>query len=91
MGRHLDSLYTPTAAPKAAPNPAPIEKPKRKKPQIKPQGVYLTETELAYIQDIANTYGESRHGVMQYAVKELIRQWKRGKKPRTNILGKLDK
>ena len=66
----------------------PQPKPEKK---LKPQSVYLTKSELAYVQDIANAYGESRHAVLQYAVKELIRQWKRGKKPRTNNLGKLDK
>ena len=70
--------------------PAPAADPKPKKP-LKPQSVYLNESELKYIQDIADAYGESRHAVLQYAVKELIRQWKRGKKPRTNNLGKLDK
>ena len=66
----------------------PQPKPEKK---LKPQSVYLTKSELAYVQDIADTYGESRHAVLQYAVKELIREWKRGKKPRINNLGKLDK
>ena len=65
---------------------------KARKPQrIKPQSVYLNESELLYIQDIANTYGETRHAVMQYAIKELIRQWRAGKKPRINNMGKLDR
>lgn len=67
----------------------PVQEPEKKK--LKPQSVYLTKAELAYIQLIADEYGESRHAVMQYAVKELIREYKRGKKFRTNILGKLDK
>lgn len=61
------------------------------KKKLKPQSVYLNESELKYIQDIANEYGESRHSVMQFAVKELIRQYRAGKKFRTNNLGKLDK
>ena len=73
---------------KPEPKPA-ADKPTSKRQ--KPQSVYLTESELKYIQDIADTYGETRHSVMQYAVKELIRDWKRGKKPRLNNLGKLDK
>ena len=88
-----------TSEPEAAGNPFDmvplpgfegIPQPKQEK-KLKPQSVYLTKSELAYIQDIADAYGESRHAVLQYAVKELIRQWKRGKKPRTNNLGKLDK
>ena len=61
------------------------------KKKLKPQSVYLNESELKYIQDIANEYGESRHSVMQFAVKELIRHYRAGKKFRTNNLGKLDK
>ena len=67
-----------------------VEPPKEKK-RIKPQGVYVSEIDMKYIQKIADEYGETRHGVMQYAIKELIRQYRRGKKLRTNILGKLDK
>lgn len=100
--RSLNPLFTPTE-PKEAPaaaaapsltgmyehaaDPGQLDR----KPQQKPQGVYLTEVEIKYIQQIADEYGETRHGVMQYAVKELIRQWKRGRKPRVNVLGKLDK
>jgi len=86
----LDTLPEAAAGPElfATSEPA-ADKPKSKRQ--KPQSVYLTESELKYIQDIADTYGESRHSVMQYAVKELIREWKRGKKPRLNNLGKLDK
>ncbi len=61
------------------------------KKKLKPQSVYLTKAELAYIQEIAEQYGESRHSVMQFAVKELIREWKKRGQLRTNILGKLDK
>lgn len=87
----------PTAAePSNIPTPIPgmetyVSESEPEKKKLKPQSVYLTKSELAYVQEIADAYGESRHSVMQYAVKELIRDWKRGKKPRTNILGKLDK
>lgn len=74
-----------------APEPTPAPDPDKNKKKTKPISVYLNEADSAYIQEIAKTYGESRHAVMQYAAKELIRQWKQGKKPRTNILGKLDK
>lgn len=65
--------------------------PEKKQGKPKPQSVYLTKTELAYIQEIAEHYGESRHSVMQFAVKELIREWRKKGQLRTNILGKLDK
>ena len=71
--------------------PAADTKKKTTSAKQKPQSVYLNESELKYIQEIADEYGETRHSVMQYAVKELIREWKRGKKPRVNNLGKLDK
>ena len=100
--KKLNSLFQPTepepiADPRQATEDsaeeqsAELAKPKRKPQRIKPQSVYLNESELAYIQQIADEYGESRHAVMQYAIKELIRQYKRGKKFRTNNLGKLDK
>ena len=106
MPRKLNSLFTPTE-PKQQPNAAdpsnvpqpipgleeyvtdPVQEPEKKK--LKPQSVYLTKADLAWVQKIADEYNESRHAVMQYAVKELIREYKRGKKFRTNILGKLDK
>ena len=97
MAGKLDKLFKPTEPTANVGNdPEPMETAtpavKQRKPQrIKPQSVYLNESELAYIQEIADKYGESRHAVMQYAIKELIRQWKAGKKPRTNNLGKLDR
>ena len=68
-----------------------VTEPEPEKKKLKPQSVYLTKADLAWVQKIADEYNESRHAVMQYAVKELIREYKRGKKFRTDILGKLDK
>ncbi len=103
MPRKLNSLFTPTepkqqpnAAGSNIPDPLPgmesyVTEPEPEKKKLKPQSVYLTKADLAWVQKIADEYNESRHAVMQYAVKELIREYKRGKKFRTNILGKLDK
>lgn len=86
----LNPMFIPTE-PKQLPtgDDTPNTEPEKKK--LKPQSVYLTQAELAYIQEIADTYGESRHSVLQFAVKELIREWKKKGQLRTNILGKLDK
>lgn len=99
--RLLNSLFAPTetvnpAAPSVAAPPerdqaAADQRQQKEKQTQKPQSVYLTKSELAYIQEIADTFGESRHAVIQYAVRELINQWKQGNPPRTNILGKLDR
>lgn len=107
MSRQLKTLFQRTEPePKQQPstadpnihNPLPeietlVTEPESEKKQgkPKPQSVYLTKTELAYIQEIADAYGESRHSVMQFAVKELIREWRKKGQLRTNILGKLDK
>ena len=68
-----------------------VTEPLPEKKKLKPQSVYLTKTELAYIQEIADRYDESRHSVLQFAVRELIREWRKKGQLRTNILGKLDK
>ena len=101
MPRKINALFKttePTAEAAADLSPvAPLEAaadsaPKARKPQrIKPQSVYLNESDLKYIQAIAEEYNETKHAVLQYAVKELIRKWKRGGKLKTNNIGKLDR
>lgn len=91
-----DQEQQPTAAGPNIPDPLPgmesyVTEPLPEKKKLKPQSVYLTKTELAYIQEIADRYDESRHSVLQFAVRELIREWRKKGQLRTNILGKLDK
>lgn len=73
----------PVATSKAAPAPTP----KKKKPT--PHSVYISDTDYKIIQDIAATYNETPHAVLQYSVRETIRKWKRTKKLKTNEDGKL--
>lgn len=101
MSRQLKTLFQRTEPEQSntghnIPDPLPgmesyVPESEPEKKKLKPQSVYLTKTELAYVQEIADTYGESRHSVMQFAVKELIREWRKKGQLRTNILGKLDK
>ena len=69
--------------------PAPETKTTKKK--TTPHSVYISESDYEVIQDIAAAYGEKPHAVIQYAVKEVIRKWKRTKKLKTNEDGKLRK
>ena len=73
----------PESITEAAPAPAP------KKKKNTPHSIYLSDTDYKIIQDIAASYNETPHAVMQYAVRETIRKWKRTKKLKTNEDGKL--
>ena len=65
----------------------PVKEPEKK---LKPQSVYLNESDLDYIQTMCNQFKVTRHSLLQYAVRELIRRWKKGEQPRFNNVGKLD-
>ena len=82
-----DTAADPVATLEA--EPAPETKTKKKK--TTPRSVYISESDYEVIQDIAAAYGEKPHAVIQYAVKEVIRKWKRTKKLKTNEDGKLRK
>ena len=90
-GRKLNAMFKRTEQEPEHPTGDDTTNTEPEKKKLKPQSVYLTKAELAYIQEIADKYGESRHSVLQFAVKELIREWKKKGQLRTNILGKLDK
>ena len=60
------------------------------KAKLHPQSVYLNESDLDYLQTICNQYKVKRHALLQYAVRELIRRWKKGEQLRFNNVGKLD-
>jgi len=82
----FDRLESTTAnAPEIA-QPSPEKKDTGK---IKPVSVYLNQEQLAYIDQIKNYAGATRHAVIQYAVRELIRSWQAGKKPDFTITHKL--
>lgn len=72
--------------------PAPKQEPKTKrKPTVTPHSVYISKPDYEIIKAIAAAYNETPHAVLQYAVRETIRKWKRTKKLKTNEDGKLRK
>ena len=63
--------------------PAKAEQPqsegkKKNKPPNFPVGVYLTESEKAEIQDIADKEGIKRHALLQYAIRLFVAGYKSG-------------
>lgn len=54
-----------------------------------PLSVYLTDDDRQVIDEIAAWSGQSRHAVLQYAVKRVINDWRKGKKPELQIQHKL--
>jgi len=54
-----------------------------------PLSVYLNESDRKAIDEIAAWSGQSRHAVLQYAVKRVINDWRKGKKPELQIQHKL--
>ena len=57
----------------------------KKKTEKKPNpvGVALDADEIERLDQIANEIGVSRHGLLQYAVRELIANYERGVRPKT--------
>jgi len=88
----IDTPADPVSILEATPIPAPIQETKTKrKPTVTPHSVYISKEDYEIIKAIAAAYNEKPHAVIQYAVKEVIRKWKRTKKLKTNEDGKLRK
>ena len=51
--------------------------------KINPVGVALDPEELARLDQIAKELEQSRHAVLRYAVRDFIRRYDRGEKPKT--------
>jgi hypothetical protein len=83
----FDRLESTTANAPEVLQPTPEEN--KKIGKIKPISVYLNEEQLAYIDQIKDFAGATRHAVIQYAVRELIRNWQAGRKPEFTITHKL--
>lgn len=55
-----------------------------------PVGVVLTREELDRLSQIAAELGVSRHALLQYAVRDLLRRWEAGERPRTKTVTKTE-
>ena len=72
--------------------PEPKPKPDQEEAESKkkyPLSVYLNEADRKAVDEIAQWSGQSRHAVLQYAVKRVINDWRKGKKPELQIQHKL--
>lgn len=56
---------------------------KAKKEKLNPVGVALTAGELARLDEIAKELDQSRHAVLLYAVRDFIRRYDQGERPKT--------
>lgn len=54
---------------------------KKPKAVANPLGVKLEPDELQLVAEIAEQLGVSRHNLLQYAVREMLRRWKAGERP----------
>ncbi|MCJ7782412.1 MAG: ribbon-helix-helix domain-containing protein [Desulfobacterales bacterium] len=59
------------------------EKGKAKTEHVNPVGVALDPGELARLDEIAKELEQSRHAVLKYAVKDFIRRYNQGERPKT--------
>jgi len=60
------------------------KKDKKAEPEkINPVGVLLSKEELARLDQIAGELEQSRHALLQYAVKDFIKRYDQGERPRT--------
>jgi len=59
------------------------EKPGRKKSAggLDNYSVKLAPEDIQSLEQIADELGVSRHNLMQYAIRDLIRRWQRGERP----------
>lgn len=71
----LDDIFRKTEKPAGEPNPV---------------GVVLTAEELGQLDSIAREMGVSRHKILQYAVRDLLRRWEAGERPRTKTVTKTE-
>jgi hypothetical protein len=54
-----------------------------------PLSVYLNEADRKAVDEIAQWSGQSRHAVLQYAIKRIIKEWRQGITPELQVERKL--
>lgn len=54
-----------------------------KEKKVTPMGVSLEQAELDRLDLIAKELGQKRHAVMQYAVRDFIKRYDQGERPKT--------
>ncbi len=59
------------------------KKTKTKKGKVSPVGVALDAEEMTRLDQIAQELDQSRHAVLLYAVRDFIRRYNQGEKPKT--------
>lgn len=69
------NIFAKTAA---QPEPEPEEKPKKNHPW----GVKLTWEEKEKLREIAAELGVKPHALLQYAARQFLADWKKGKRPK---------
>ena len=74
---------TPAAAAPAAPEPMTRGK------KYAPMSVYLSAEQKATIERIAKATGQSKHAVLQYAVRKVCREWDDGIFPEMEVKPRL--
>ena len=58
-------------------------KPSKSKDKVNPVGVALSKGELARLDVIAGELDQSRHAILQYAIKDFIKRYDQGERPKT--------
>jgi len=51
--------------------------------KVNPVGVALEQAELDHLNEIAKELGQSRHAILQYAVRNFIKRYDQGERPAT--------
>jgi len=72
--------------------PEPKPKPDQEEAESKkkyPLSVYLNEADRKAVDEIAQWSGQSRHAVLQYAIKRIIKEWRNGITPELEVQRKL--
>jgi hypothetical protein len=72
--------------------PEPKPKPDQEEAESKkkyPLSVYLNEADRKAVDEIAQWSGQSRHAVLQYAIKRMIKEWRQGITPELQVERKL--
>lgn len=58
----------------------------KKAGKVNPVSVGLTASELAKLQEIASELDQTRHAVIKYAIKDFIKRYDAGNKPKTKTI-----
>lgn len=82
----------PAATPEPMPTPAapveaaaPTPEPMTRGKKYAPMSVYLSAEQKATIENIAKATGQSKHAVLQYAIRKLCSEWDAGQWPEMEV------